>query len=61
MSGHVTGSWASRAPSEMTTRGNRTNWKAVTDAGQPEHREEAAEPVRYLWPALASLWQAGAR
>ena len=26
-----------------------------------QQRDPAARPVRYLWPALSSLWQAGER
>jgi hypothetical protein len=31
------------------------------DVCRHEQRDPAARPVRYLWPALSSLWQAGER
>jgi hypothetical protein len=36
--------------------------EATDQAGHITHqerREDAAQPARYLWPALMSLWQAG--
>ena len=40
----------------------RSDAEAADQAGNISHqkqREDAAGPVRYLWPALMSLWQAG--
>jgi hypothetical protein len=31
----------------------------VCHINHQKQREDAARPVRYLWPALMSLWQAG--
>ena len=50
-----------------TTRSEATDARKpaeLADAPHAEHskpREEAVQPVRYLWPSLMSLWQAGAR
>ena len=31
----------------------------ATDTCQPEWCDDTPRPVRYLWPALSSLWEAG--
>ena len=30
----------------------------ITRVSQYDPREDVAQPVRYLWPTLSSLWQA---
>ena len=41
----------------------RSDAEAVDQAGNVIHQElrgeDAARPVRYLWPALMSVWRAG--
>ena len=40
----------------------RPDAEAADQAGNISHQEQcedAARPMRYLWPALMSLWQAG--
>ncbi len=50
------------SPDAIQSEANEGGFHAVaadqhTDVYQQERHDDPARPVRYLWPALMSLWQ----